>query len=94
MDFLSRVLDAVATHLEIPRSKLDEIEYEKRLNDGADRHYIASATAMDRAKRNAEIARDLKAGATIPQIAERRGMTRQQIWNIAQDLAARQLLRP
>ena len=90
MDFLSRLLDAVAVHLEIPRKDLDAVEYAQRIADGGIDHYVASANAMSRRRRNTEIAADLNAGLSTVQVAERRGISRQQVWNIAKNSKPRQ----
>ena len=79
MDFLSRLLDAVATHLQIPREHLDAIDQQTRSDEGGDRHYIASITALEcqtRAKRVVALA---LSGVGSAQIAERTGISQRRV---------------
>lgn len=87
MDFLARLLDAVATHLEIPRERLDALDRQTRIEAGGDRHYIASVAALECQERHRKIAAALESGASVTQVAERFGVTRQSVWRATQNAA-------
>lgn len=84
MDFLARLLDTVAEHLDIPREQLDEIDRRVRIEAGGDRHYIASIAALECQERHRRIAAALESGASVTQVAERFGVARQTVWRAAQ----------
>lgn len=91
MDVLTRIMDTLAAAI---RAELGEDvftdeqrqRYERalRLQEGRCRHYIASDDAYDRANRNAEIIRQLMAGLSTQQVAERFGLTDRQIRGVRQ----------
>lgn len=82
MDFLSRLLDAVATHLEIPRETLDAIEYETRMTHGKEQQYIVSTNAIDQQKRQRDVFAYFRQGCSTAVIAERLGMTQRRVQQI------------
>ena len=53
MDFLAFALDLVAAEMNIPRENFQPLERKLRLERGGDRHYIASAVAMEVQERHA-----------------------------------------
>lgn len=79
MDFLSRLLDTVAVHLEIPRARLDDIEYQTRQAAGKDRHYIVSLEALQAQKRKRRVFDDFRAGIPTAEIAERVGISHRRV---------------
>lgn len=82
MDFLSFALDLVAAEIGIDRSALAPLERRIRHEQGGDRHYIASPAALDCRDRHRAILHALADGATPSQVAQRFGLTRQQIHNV------------
>lgn len=79
MDFLSRLLDDVADHLEIPRARLDDIEYKTRQASGKDRHYIVSLEALQSLQRKRRVFDDFRSGIPTAEIAERVGLSHRRI---------------
>lgn len=79
MDFLSRLLDAVATHLQIPREHLDAIDQQTRRDEGGDRHYIASHTALECHMRAKRVVALSLSGVGSAQIAERTGISQRRV---------------
>ena len=82
MDILSAMLDIIER--EYPGIAADRPRLEKvlRLNCGGDRHYIASAAALERAERNAAIRGLLDSGLNSEEVAQRVGLTGQAVRKI------------
>lgn len=89
MDILSEFLTKLCLEFGndmFDEEKLHKFELKFRLQNGGDRHYIASPDACKRAKRNAEVVRFLRADGTVQQAAERFNLTERQIRNIKHTL--------
>ena len=85
MDILSEFLTKLCLEFGsemLDQNKLHQFELKFRTQNGGDRYYIASADACQRAQRNAEVARLIKAGEPINALAERFNLTERQIRNI------------
>jgi DNA invertase Pin-like site-specific DNA recombinase len=83
MDFLSFALDLVSAETGIARENLWPLEKRIRIEQGGDRHYIASVQALDCLQKHAAIRAAVAAGAPASAVAERFGVTRQHVYRIA-----------
>lgn len=93
MDILDRFLIRVEQLLgpEVFKPEMAEaIEMQFRHDYGADSHYIASLRAFECEKRHKEVRRLIRNGMQNTDIAERTGLTRQQVWNIRQGMTVKQ----
>ena len=87
MDILSFLLDAIRAELGadiFTDEKRARFELSMRAQVGAERHYIASAAALQRAERNTAIIRHLMAGGSVPDAVERYGLDDRHIRRIRQ----------
>lgn len=78
MDVLTHILQVVRAELGediLNAPTYESIERKLRIAIGAERHYIASETALDRRLRHARIRQALAAGHSAQEVAERFGMT-------------------
>ncbi len=82
MDFLGFALDLIAAEMGMDRAALTPLERRIRHEQGGDRHYIASATALACQERHKAIRVALSAGAGVQQVAERFGVSRQHVYRI------------
>lgn len=91
MDILNKALDIIQAELGadiFTDEKRDWFELNFRAQVGGDRHYIASARAFEITRKHTEVRRLIRAGLGNSVIAERVGLTRQQIWNIRQEMTS------
>lgn len=91
MDILNRVLEIIQAELGsdiFTDARREEFERQFRFEYGAESHYVASLRAFEIQKRHDEIRRLNRLGMTNSAIAERLGMTRQQVWNVTSNTAA------
>lgn len=93
MDLLTRLIAHIEAELGPDiwtEERRASFERAVRIQESGREHYIATPAAMDRAARNKHI-RTLyhRDGVTIPQIAERTGLTRQQVWAIVDGRAGK-----
>lgn len=79
MDFLSFAFDLVAAEMNIPREDFHMLERKLRIERGGDRHYIASALAMEVQERHAAIWAAFKKGQTSREIAECLGISQRRV---------------
>lgn len=89
MDILNKALDLIQAELGadiFSDEKRDWFERNFRLAHGGDRYYIASIRAFEVANKHAEVRRLIRQGLGNSIIAERAGLTRQQVWNIRHDM--------
>lgn len=89
MDILNKALDLIQAELGadiFSDEKRDWFERNFRLAHGGDRYYIASIRAFEVANKHAEVRRLIRQGLGNSIIAERVGLTRQQVWNIRHDM--------
>ncbi len=87
MDILNRVLSTIQQELGADIFTDERREYYERqfrFEYGAEAHYVASLRAFEVQKRHAEVRRLIGQGLGNSEIAERLGITRQQVWNIRQ----------
>lgn len=87
MDVLTFVIDTIRAELGediFTDEQRARFELAMRQQIGADRHYIASADAMLRHQRNAEIVRLLMAGISVASVAERFGVDDRHIRRVRQ----------
>ena len=82
MDFLAFARDLVAAEMYIPRENFQPLERKLRLERGGDRHYIASAVAMEVQERHAAIWDAFKKGQTPRQISECLGISQRRVQQI------------
>ncbi len=82
MDILSFALDLVAAEIGIARDRLQPLERKIRREQGGDRHYIASAQALDCLQKHESIRAAVAAGAPASAVADRFGVTRQHVYRI------------
>lgn len=82
VDFLAFALDLVAAEMNIPRENFQPLERKLRLERGGDRHYIASAVAMEVQERHAAIWDAFKKGQTPRQISECLGISQRRVQQI------------
>ena len=82
MDFLAFALDLVAAEMNIPRETLQPLERKLRIEQGGDRHYIASALAMEVQERHAAIFSALKKGQTPREISECLGISQRRVQQV------------
>ena len=83
MDILCQILEIIEK--EHPGITDDRPRLERliRINCGGDQHYIASAAALDRQRRDAEIRRaHLEKNVPVSDLATRHGLTPRQVRNI------------
>lgn len=89
MDILNKALDLIQAELGadiFTDEKREHFERQFRFNHGGDRHYVASVRAMEVANKHQEVRRMIRQGIGNTAIAERVGLTRQQVWNIRQEM--------
>lgn len=89
MDILNNLLDVIQAELGadiFTDEKRDHFERQFRFDYGASEHYVASLRAMEVAQKHQDVRRLIRQGLTNPEIAERVGLTRQQVWNIRQTM--------
>lgn len=89
MDIINKALDLIQAELGadiFTDEKRDWFELNFRLAHGGDRHYVASVRAFEVAQKHAEVRRLIRQGIGNSAIAERVGLTRQQVWNIRQEM--------
>ena len=87
MDILSEFLTKLCIEFGnemFDQERLHKFELKFRVQNGGDRHYIASPDACIRAKRNADVVRHLRSGGTTASAAERFNLTDRQVRNIRQ----------
>lgn len=92
MDILDRLLTRIENALgpDVFTPDLAEsLEQQFRHDYGAEAHYIASLRAFECEKRQREVRRLIRSGLQNPEIAERTGLTRQQVWNIRQTITVK-----
>lgn len=85
MDILDRVLSLIQAELGpdiFTDARRLDFERNFRFEFGAESHYVASVRAFDVQRRHAEVRRLAGMGIGNSEIAERLGITRQQVWNI------------
>lgn len=82
MDILSQILEIIEK--EHPGITDDRPRLERliRINCGGDQHYIASAAALDRQRRDADIRRAYEKNIPVSDLARRHGLTPRQVRNI------------
>lgn len=73
---------------EITETELDDFMIAVSREKGGDRHWMASAQARIVAKKHQHVRRLIRQGIGNTAIAERVGLTRQQVWNIRQEMTA------
>ncbi len=83
MDFLSFALDLIAAETGIARESLRHLERKIRIEQGGDRHYIASVQAIDCLQKHAAMRAALAEGAPASAVAERFGVSRQHVYRVA-----------
>jgi len=89
MDILNKALDLIQAELGadiFTDEKRDHFERQFRFDHGGDRHYVASVRAMEVTQKHQEVRRLIRQGIGNTAIAERIGLTRQQVWNIRQEM--------
>ncbi len=91
MDILSKALDLIQAELGadiFTDEKREFFEQQFRFSHCGDRHYIASSNAIATAKKHCEVRRLIRQGLENTAIAERVGLSRQQVWNIRQGMTS------
>lgn len=92
MDILDRILirieKALGSDVFTP-DLAESIERQFRFDYGAESHYIASLRAFEVERRQAEVKKLIASGMQNSDIAERVGLTRQQVWNIRQAMTVK-----
>lgn len=91
MDILDRFVEKFLQTFEpeIAEAELDEFMLEIRTELGGEKHWVASARAMEVAQKHLEVRRLIRQGLGNSAISERVGLTRQQVWNIRQEMTVR-----
>lgn len=87
MDILNNLLTVIQNELGadiFTEEKREHFERQFRFEHGGSEHYIGSARAYETARRHKEVRRLAELGLKNPEIAERMGITRQQVWSIRQ----------
>lgn len=82
MDFLSFAFDLVAAEMNIPREDFHALERKLRIERGGDRHYIASALAMEVQERHAAIWAAFRKGQTPREISELLGISQRRVQQV------------
>lgn len=82
MDFLAFALDLIAAETNIPREQFKSLERKLRVEHGGDRHYIASALAMEVQERHAAVWAGLRKGQTPREISECTGLSPRRVQQI------------
>lgn len=72
----------VAAEIGIDRRSLVPLERRIRHEQGGDRHYIGSTAALDCIARHEAIREAIAAGASVPSVAERFGLSKQAVYRI------------
>jgi len=79
IDFLAFALDCVAAEMKIARADLIPIERRLRIEQGGDRHYIASAAALEFQEKSQRVIALARDGVPSIEIAERIGITKRRV---------------
>jgi len=83
MDVLTHILRTIASRYPVIKDQIPVIEEAIRKQYGSERHYIASAEALKRARRDADIRRQHhQNGVPVADLATRHGLTPRQVRNI------------
>ena len=83
MDVLTHILRSIATRYPGIKDQIPAVEEAIRKQYGSERHYIASAEALKRARRDADIRRQHQQnGVPVADLALRHGLTARQVRNI------------
>ena len=82
MDFLAFALDLIAAETNTPREQFKSLERKLRVEHGGDRHYIASALAMEVQDRHAAVWAGFRKGQTPREIAECLGLSQRRVQQI------------
>lgn len=83
MDVLTHILRTIAAHYPAIKDQIQAVEEEIRKQYGGERRYIASAEALKRARRDADIWRQhQKNGVPVVDLAAKHKLTVRQVRNI------------
>lgn len=90
MDILEYIVERFISTFnpEISEAEMEEFMLDISREKGGDRHWMASAQARTIAKKHQHVRRLIRQGIDNTVIAERVGLSRQQVWNIRQGMTS------
>jgi len=93
MDILNKALDIIQAELGFDvftDEKREWFERHFRMENGGQTYHLGTVHALNVAERHREARRLIRQGLENTLIAERVGLTRQQVWNIRSEMTVKQ----